>query len=108
MELACTTFSCTLSLLLAVKPTKLTLPYPTHPSIAKFRQVEALTLRREDGTFEAACNLLRPKETTPAMVLAAAEKRATAVGIRVLEHYETGLTEEEAMAAISRLTLERR
>lgn len=71
-------------------------------------QVEALTLRREDGTFEAACNLLRPKETTPAMVLAAAEERAAALGIRVVEHYETGLTEEEAIVAISRLTLERR
>lgn len=70
--------------------------------------MEALTLKREDGTFEAACNLLRPKETTPAMVLAAAEEQAAALGIRVMEHYETGLTEEEATAAISRLTLEGR
>ncbi len=65
--------------------------------------MESLTLTREDGTFEAACNLLRPKETTPAMVLAAAEKAATAIGIRVVDHYETGLTEEEAIAATSRL-----
>lgn len=37
------------------------------------------------------------------MVLAAAEKAAAALGIRVVDHYETGLTEEEAIAATSRL-----
>lgn len=71
--------------------------------------MEALTLRRGDGTFEVACNLLRSKKTTPAMVLAAAEERAGVLGIRVVEHYETGLTEEGAIAAImSRLALEGR
>lgn len=70
--------------------------------------MEALTLRREDGAYEAACNLLRPRQTTPAMVLAAAEEQAATLGIRVVEHYETGLTEEGASAAISRLMLEGR
>ncbi|CAM9544635.1 unnamed protein product [Ectocarpus fasciculatus] len=68
--------------------------------------VESLTLQREDGTFEAACNLLRPKETTTADVLAVAEEQAAGVGIRVVDHYETGLTEEEALAAISRISSE--
>lgn len=66
-------------------------------------QVESLTLRRDDGTFESACNLLRPRETTPAMVLAVAEQRAASLGFRVVDHYETGLSEEGAMSAISRL-----
>ena len=65
--------------------------------------MEALTLKRGDGTYEAACNLLRPKETTPAMVLATAQKEAALLGVRVVEDYETGLTEEQAIAAISRL-----
>ncbi|CAM9780771.1 unnamed protein product [Scytosiphon promiscuus] len=65
--------------------------------------VEALTLEREDGTFEAACNLLRPKVTTPALVLRVAEEQAAALGIRILQHYETGLAEEEATLAIARL-----
>lgn len=64
------------------------------------QQVESLTLRRDDGTFESACNLLRPRETTPAMVLAVAEKRAASLGFRVVDHYETGLSEEGAMSAI--------
>ena len=43
------------------------------------------------------------------MVLAAAEERAAALDIRVVEHYETGLTEEGAIEAIlSQLTLEGR
>lgn len=65
--------------------------------------MEALTLERGDGTFEAACNLLRPQETTPAVVLKVAEEQAAALGIRVVQHYVTGLTEEEATAAIARL-----
>ena len=65
--------------------------------------MEALTLKRGDDTYEAACNLLRPKETTPAMVLTAARKEAALLGIRVVDDYETGLTEEQAIDAISRL-----
>lgn len=37
------------------------------------------------------------------MVLAVAEEQTAVVGIRVIEDYETGLTEEQAMVAISRL-----
>lgn len=83
--------------------------YPQPKTIPQhFLQVEALTLRREDGTFEAACNLLRPRETTPALVLAAAEKRGASLGIRVVDHYETGLSEKEAVSAVSRLFPEER
>lgn len=67
---------------------------------ARAAQVEALTLTRADGRYEAACNLLRPKETTPSMVLDAAKEKATALGIQIVDDYETGLTEEQAIAAI--------
>lgn len=63
-------------------------------------QVEALTLKRDDGKYEVACNLLRPKETTPAMVRRVAEKEAAIVDVQIIEDYETGLTEEQAIAAI--------
>lgn len=62
-------------------------------------QVEALTLMRKDGRYETACNLLRPKETTRAMVLAAAELGAARVGVSILDKYTTSLTEEEAVQA---------
>ncbi|CAM9647632.1 unnamed protein product [Choristocarpus tenellus] len=62
--------------------------------------VEALTLQQEDGRYEAACNLLRPGKSTPDMVLAVAQARAGDLGISVVDHYSTGLTEEEALAAI--------
>lgn len=58
---------------------------------------------REDGRYETACNLLRPKEATTAMVLAAAEAGAALVGVSIVDEYTTGLTEEEAMQAITRM-----
>ncbi|CAM9244451.1 unnamed protein product [Ascophyllum nodosum] len=67
------------------------------------RWVEALTLQREDGRYETACNLLRPKETTPAMVLEVAKEQADVLGVKVVKDYETGLSEEEALKAISLL-----
>jgi hypothetical protein len=32
-------------------------------------QVEALTLQHEEGSYEVACNLRKPRVTTPDMVL---------------------------------------
>lgn len=37
------------------------------------------------------------------MVLAVAKEQAAALGVRVFEHYETGLTEEQAVTTIRRL-----
>ncbi|CAM9734659.1 unnamed protein product, partial [Sphacelaria rigidula] len=47
--------------------------------------VEALSLVQADGMYEVACNLLRPDETTPGMVLKAAEAAAARAGVRVLD-----------------------
>lgn len=66
--------------------------------------MEALTLKREDGRYETACNLLRPKETTPAMVLKVAKAEAELLGVQVMKEYETGLTEEQALEALSIVT----
>ena len=76
---------------------------PPPPYKCRVRQVEALTLQREDGRYETACNLLRPKETTPAMVLEVAKEQADVLGVKVVKDYETGLSEEEALKAISLL-----
>lgn len=65
------------------------------------RQVEALTLEREDGRYETACNLLQPKEVTPAMVLDVAKAQAARLDIAVVDEYVTGPTEEEITVAIS-------
>lgn len=76
----------------------LVLSYATH---ATWRQVEALTLEREDGRYETACNLLRPKEVTPAMVLEVAKAQAARLNIAVVDEYVTGPTEEEIVVTIS-------
>lgn len=57
--------------------------------------------------YEVACNLLRPDETTPGMVLKAAEAAASRAGVRVLDDYTTGVTEKEAVRAITRILSER-
>ncbi|CAM9779083.1 unnamed protein product [Discosporangium mesarthrocarpum] len=62
--------------------------------------VEALTLSREDGRYEAACNLLRPEQSTPEMVLAAAQAEAESLGISVVDDYSTGLTEAQVIASM--------
>lgn len=62
--------------------------------------MEALTLKREDGRFETACNLLQPREVTTAMVLTAATRQAERLGVAIVDDYTTNPTEEETLAII--------
>jgi glutamate formiminotransferase len=60
--------------------------------------VQALTLSHQDGSYEVACNLLRPREITIEDVLRTAEMKATELGISIVDHYTTGLSEDELLS----------
>lgn len=63
-------------------------------------EVEALTLKHEEGSFEIACNMLQSKVVTPEMILAQVEKLSPQFNVEVIHSYTTGPTEEELLAML--------
>lgn len=63
-------------------------------------EVEALTLKHEEGSFEIACNLLQPKIMTPETILAQVEKLSPQFNVQVVHSYTTGPSEEELLAML--------
>jgi len=78
----------------------------TKASIAKITahvrcpEMEALTLKHEEGSFEIACNLLQSKVVTPDMVLAQVQELAQQYEVEIVHSYTTGPSEEELLAML--------
>ena len=76
---------------------------PTHLLLNPF-QVEALTLRHDEGAFEVACNLLDPSSSSgsPEAVLTRALSAIQEQGLDLEVHqkYTTGPSEAELLAML--------
>jgi len=61
-------------------------------------EVEAMTLRHENGSFECACNLLKPNIVSPDVVLQRVQDYARVVGATVEHSYTTGMSGDHMLA----------
>jgi len=66
--------------------------------------VEALTLPREDGCLEVACNLRSPLEADSASVLVRARQACESLGLSMLRSYSTGPSQQELELMLRQLT----